>query len=262
MNNNIDEHYHNAVNVYESSSHFILKPYYEEFVMKYLNKLFAFEEYSSSIRIVDLGCGNGSFVNKFISYINPLYIEDCIGVDPYAEWMTVTSAQSNIKKTMCIGAYDFSKIPAQQMNYSHLLMKEMIHHIDSSNLSDIFYGIYEQLCENGKVIIITRPVETNYPFFERIHQFWKITQPPYKNVVLAMKEAGFDVHVEIATLPVTVPKNDWLSFIKNKTWSVFSMCSEKEMNDGLYILNNELLDDVSFDETLIFIVGHKKIITQ
>jgi hypothetical protein len=69
-----------------------------------------------------------------------------------------------------------------------------------------------------------------------------------------MKEVGFDVSVEIATLPITLQKQEWLSFIKNKTWSVFSMCSEQEMNNGLSALHTELEDSIAFDETLIFIV--------
>ena len=106
-------------------------------------------------------------------------------------------------------------------------------------------------------MIISRPVQTKYPFFEKIHHFWKLTQTPYENVVLSMKEAGFDVSVEMTTLPITLQKQDWLSFIKNKTWSVFSMCSEQEMNDGLSMLDTELEDSITFNETLIFIIGNK-----
>jgi 2-polyprenyl-3-methyl-5-hydroxy-6-metoxy-1,4-benzoquinol methylase len=261
MSRDIDIHYQNVVNVYNDDFLFFLKPYYEEWVMNYLNKLFAFNLFSLPIRIVDLGCGNGCFVNKFISHIQSMNnIEECIGIDPYIEWLNVAHEQSNITKTICINANDFSKMPSNEMNYSHLLMKEMIHHVDNNTLPNIFLGIYEQLNNNGRVVIITRPTETNYPFFERIHHLWKLTQTPYENVVLCMKEVGFDVIVEIATLPVTVKKEEWISFIKNKTWSVFSMCSEQELNDGLYMLQTELEDNINFNETLIFIVGHKNII--
>jgi len=261
MSQVIDIHYQNVVNVYNASCLFFLQFSYEEWVMNCLKKLFKFHLYSLPIIIVDLGCGNGCFVNKFISYIKPMNnIETCIGVDPYIEWLNLASTQSNITKTICINANDFSNISQEKMNYSHLLMKEMIHHINNSTLTSVFSGIYKQLNNNGRVIIITRPVETNYPFFERIHYFWKLTQTPYENIVLSMKEAGFDVLVEIATLPVIIEKKDWLSFIKNKTWSVFSMCSEEEMNDGISMLYTELDDSITFNETLIFIVGHKNII--
>jgi ubiquinone/menaquinone biosynthesis C-methylase UbiE len=257
----IDIHYQNAVNVYENDCLFFLQPTYEEWVMKCLNKMFAFQLYSLPVRIVDLGCGNGCFVNKFVSKFKPLNnIEACIGVDPYIKWLNVASTQCNITKTICMNANDFSTMPPQEINYSHLLIKEMIHHIDNSTLPNVFCGIYEQLNNNGRVVIITRPVETNYPFFERIHHFWKLSQTPYENVVLSMKEVGFEVTVEIATLPITLQKWEWLSFIKNKTWSVFSMCSEQEMNNGLFELNKEFEESITFDETLIFIVGHKNII--
>jgi len=258
MNQLIDIHYQNAVNVYEDNCLFFLQSSYEKWVMNCLNRLFKFQTYSLPIRIVDLGCGNGCFTNKFVSQIiSKNTIEECIGVEPYTEWLNVASSQPNITKTICINANDFSKMLPHQMNYSHLLMKEMVHHIDNSILHNVFYGIYNQLINNGRVVIITRPVETNYPFFHCIHNFWKLTQTPYENVVLSMKQIGFNVSVEIATLPVTLQKEEWLQFIKNKTWSVFSMCSEQEMNDGLSALHTELEDSITFDETLIFIVGHK-----
>ena len=261
MSQVIDVHYKNAVNVYEDNCLFFLQSSYEEWVMNCLNTAFAFQLYSLPIRIVDLGCGNGCFVNKFVSHITPMNnIEECIGVDPYMEWLNVASTQCNITKTICKNANDFSTMSPQEMNYSHLSMKEMVHHVDNAILPSVFCGIYKQINNNGRVVIITRPVETSYPFFDRIHHFWKLTQTPYENIVLSMKEAGFDVSVEIATFPVTLQKREWLSFIKNKTWSVFSMCSEQEMNDGLSMLHTELEDSITFNETLIFIVGHKNII--
>jgi len=215
--------------------------------------------------MVDLGCGNGCFANKFTAHIAPTYqIQSCICVDPYPEWLngwgasTYADNNSHITKTLCMNAFDFSQMPQQQMNYSHLLMKEMIHHLDESTLLQFFNGIIDQLDEqqDGTVVIITRPNETNYPFFERIHELWKSTQIPYENVVVHMKNAGFDVSVEMATLPVTLQKQEWISFIEKKTWSVFSMCSEEEMVNGLNQLQNDLDGGtISFLETLIFIVG-------
>ena len=248
----IDLHYQNAVNVYNEKCHFLIQSFYEQWVINCLEKYFSFQLYSP-ISIVDLGCGNGYFVNKFVSHINQ--VKECIGVDPYVEWLPVAKTQPNITQTMCKNANEFSKM--SKMNYSHLLMKEMIHHIDVSTLPDVFNGLYKQLDENGRVVIITRPIETNYPFFDRIQHLWKLTQTPYEVVVSSMKHAGFEVQVEFELLPITVQKKDWLSFIKNKTWSVFSMCTEEEMMDGLYTLNKELEDSFTFNEMLIFIIGHK-----
>ncbi len=250
MSNVLDIHYNKAVNVYNEKCNFLLLPFYEEWVMTHLNNLFSF---NTSIEIVDLGCGNGHFINKFINNNNN--IKSCIGVDPYIEWLNVASTLPNITNTLCLNAYDFSK---QNLRYSYLLMKEMIHHLDNAILPDLFQGIYNQLDNNGKVVIITRPVKTNYPFFNRIHQLWEIQQPPYEHIIEYMKQSGFNVSIEIKTIPITVQKDDWLLFIRNKTWSVFSMCTEQEMNDGLIILNTELDNIITFNETLIFIVGDKK----
>jgi SAM-dependent methyltransferase len=217
--------------------------------MNNLKNCFDFE-LDSSINMIDLGCGNGYFINNFISYIKPIVISSCIGIDPYIEWLSVADKQPNITNTLCISSKDFSN---KQINYTHLLMKEMIHHID--NLTEFFCNIHKQLLYNGKIIIITRPVHTNYPFFNRINELWKIIQIPYEDIVNCIKKAGFNVNVEIKTLPINVTKKDWLTFIKNKTWSTFSMCTEKELNDGLYTLDIELDNNITFNEILIFIIA-------
>lgn len=104
------------------------------------------------------------------------------------------SKQCNIRKTVCINANDFSKIPPEKM----------IHHIDNSELLNVFSVIYQQLNKNGKVVIISLPVQTNYPFLKVFIVFGI----PYENVILCMQESGFNVSVEIKTLPVTLQKLD------------------------------------------------------
>jgi len=228
--------------------------------MRILGQLFSLETYhkivAKPIRLVDLGCGNGRFIDHFVSHSVDSIFEACIGVDPYTECLVVASTQPNITQTMCMSATEFSK--QVELRYSHILMKEMVHHLDVSMLHRVFEGIYAQLDDHGRVVVVTRPVETQYPFFDRIHHHWKTTQTPYEEVVSSMKEAGFAVWVETVTRPITIPKEDWLSFIENQTWSTFSMCSEQEMIDGLSLLRTELDDTVTFDETLIFIMGIKE----
>ena len=51
-------------------------------------------------------------------------------------------------------------------------------------------------------------------------------------MVAAMEDANLQVYVHVAELPVVVTKTAWLSFIRNKTWSEFSMCTEEEMRQG------------------------------
>jgi hypothetical protein len=222
----IDLHYQTAVNVYNDDCHFLLQTFYKDWVINCLKKYFSFQLYSLPIRMVDLGCGNGLFVNNFISQIKSLYrIKECIWVDPYVEWLSVAKTQPNITQTMCVNANEFSKM--SDMNYSHLLMKEMIHHIDISTLPDVFNGIYKQLDEQGRVVIITRPVETNYPFFDKIHHLWKLTQTPYEDVVSSMNQAGFDVQVKIESLPITVQKKIGYHLLKIKL-GVYSVCVQKK----------------------------------
>ena len=45
------------------------------------------------------------------------------------------------------------------MNYSFLLMKEMIHHLAvSRDMQRVFKGVQAQLRDEGVVVVVTRPV--------------------------------------------------------------------------------------------------------
>ena len=258
----LDKHYEKAVKAYDSPDLFFRDPSYESWIMGKLQNHFNFsskKRYGTpNINLfVDLGCGNGRFTNSFVDLLARASVDvSCIGVDPSSELLNVAVQQPRITQTICMNAAKFSSL---EISYSNLLMKEMVHHLPDSDMITVFRGLHRQLQTLGNVVIITRPVETEYPFFERIKQIWRTTQPPHDHVVTAMEAAGFDVHVDVGTFPVLVSKAAWLSFIRNKTWSEFSMCSNEEMDNGLQDLEATFRDfsELKFDETVIFVVGKK-----
>lgn len=275
----LDQHYEKVVKAYDNPDLFFRNPVYEKWMMEesirqlglHLSRscdedplLPTPQQTREMMTLVDCGCGNGRFTNSLVDLIESetLMSVCCVGVDAYPEMLAVSETQRNIHRTLCLDAFTFASLSPDIMRYSHIIMKEMIHHLCASNddLSSYFKNIHGQLEATGTVVIITRPVETDYPFFERIKQIWRTTQPPYDGVAEAMETAGFIVSVQTVELPVKVSKSAWMAFIRNKTWSEFSMCSEAEMEVGLGQLEERFRDqcEVQFNERIIFITGKKE----
>lgn len=226
------------------------------------------------INVVDLGCGNGSFgisVSHLLSQSLNVSIKTYC-VDPSEDMlqqMDNSLRSDDMIENLIMDASTFSNLPPNEINYYFLLMKEMIHHIP--DLESFFAGVYRQMESNKSstsspssssssskcFLIITRPTETFFPFFQRIKDIWRTTQPPVNVIVNAIEKAGFRVTVSEEDYEVSMSKEMWMAFIRNRTWSEFSMCTREEMDAGLQSLDATLKDDepVRFIDRKIFICG-------
>lgn len=271
----LDQHYEKVVKAYDNPDLFFRNPEYDRWMMQETMRQLGLLDHHlrptpapllqrKEMTLVDMGIGNGRFTNSLVDMIQSEAQRPvcCVGVDPYPEMLNVAASQPHIRRTLCLDAFAFASLPPDVINYSHIIMKEMIHHLCAAthDLSPYFENIRGQLDDSGRVVVVTRPVDTDYPFFERIHQIWRTTQPPHETVVTAMEAARLTVTVYKAQLPVRVSTAAWLAFIRNKTWSEFSMCSEGEMAVGLGQLEERFRgqDEIEFNERIIFVTGTKQ----
>merc|ERR1711871_1830429 len=100
--------------------------------------------------------------------------------------------------------------------YDRCLIKEMIHHIDVPALPQFFSGLHRQLSPGGRVVIMTRPRDPDYPFFPACMEAWKDTQEHHGFYTERMEAAGFRVEVETAVFQLTVAKERWMRALRNR----------------------------------------------
>jgi hypothetical protein len=75
----------------------------------------------------------------------------------------------------------------------------------------------------------------------------------------AVAAAGLDVAVHEAVYTATLPKERWFAMVRSRFWSTFAAFDDAGLEDGVAQLQaaHAELDDVTFNDRLIIIVGRK-----
>jgi len=249
-NNN---HYNDISSTY-NSSFFYNSEEYTEWIVQLVKSVFIISDIKDP-KIVDLGCGTANFSKKLAESLN---LKKILCVEPCKDMLGI--AKDNILlETLLMGAIEFSKEISYKNTINHILLKEVIHHIDVENLLNLFLGLHNQLCDNGTLLIITRPQQVEYPFFEKAKTIWKENQISSRIIMELMSSAGFNVTLTCNEYPITLSKTYWLKMIENQFWSTFSLCTKEELRTGINELENKysMEEQLSFNEKLLFIVGKK-----
>eukprot|EP00798_Chlamydomonas_sp_ICE-L_P015260 gene15260-21343_t len=209
---------------------------------------------AESARIVDLGGGTGKFTEAL--QLESGTQKPAICVDAFAEMLKMARVGPRME-TLHMDAVAFSK--SCDIKYTHVLMKELLHHIPLDELPGMFKGIYESLPPGGIALTITRPQEEAYPFFQRAREIWRENQAAPEVLTSAMEAGGFEVEVNMHAYKVQIPKVKWLNMIRGKFWSTFSLCSPVELANGLKELETEFADTdlITFHDLVLFIVARK-----
>ena len=71
---------------------------------------------------------------------------------------------------LLLDASAFAALPPEGMRYSHVLLKEVVHHIPAGEVAPMYAGLYRQLAPGGVAVTITRPQEVDYPLFQRARE--------------------------------------------------------------------------------------------
>lgn len=209
-----------------------------------------------SRRVADLGGGTGNFTAALAARLSLKDGEHIMCVDPFEEMLNLAYEHQPVVQPLLMGAVEFAQT-AQELDC--VVLKEVIHHIPETQWGALFGGIFKQLTAGGVVVIITRPQEVEYPLFPRAAEIWRAHQPPAEPFCAALQDAGFSVHVEMNSYPVQLEKVAWLRMVAGRFWSTFSLCSEKELREGLALLELRHAEDevLSFSDNLVFIIATK-----
>ena len=207
------------------------------------------------LRLVDLGAGTGAFSAALAQAHSNL---DVLAVEPFSAMLSVGQGKyAHLISTRCEDAATFAADGS--MSYDKILLKEMAHHLKSEDRPAVFGGIMRQLTPGGVCVIVTRPQEVGYPFFEAARATWRANQPPVEEFTSCLESAGFVcVEVKEATYPVTMPLAQWLGMVSGRFWSTFSHFSDEQLEAGIAEVEQQWRTDdglVSFKERLLIVTG-------
>ncbi|KAI3426371.1 hypothetical protein D9Q98_008743 [Chlorella vulgaris] len=246
-------HYTDVAVKYESAF-FYSSPDYRDWVMKHLLCHFGLPHEDASI--VDLGGGTGNFTQALA--VTAQARRRVLCVDAFAEMLQQARAHHRVEP-MLADAVEFAQLPPSSMRYSHVLLKELVHHIPEGQVPALYAGLYRQLVPGGTAVTITRPQEVDYPLFSRAREIWAQHQPHHSVFTTAMEAAGFTVELHTHSYQAELPKATWLGMMRDRFWSTFSHCTQQELDQGIAEVETEYAgqDTVKFSDRLLFLVARK-----
>ena len=223
---------------------------------------------SREVMLVDLGAGSGVSGAHVLSDLRRRLggRASLVCVEPYPDLIDheamrracPTGPDDAAATHMCLDAAAFAAGPTKA--YTHILLNQMAHHLVPNHIG-IFKGIYKQIAPRGRMLIVTRPVEIDFPWFERLRSIWRRTQPPVKEFEDAARLAGFqNITTTQHDLPFSVHKRDVYGWIRSRAWSEFSMLSEEEMDLGMAELEDRYKDveTLTFTDRLLLLSGDRE----
>ena len=202
--------------------------------------------------VIDLGGGTGFF--SHILHREANMVQNVVCVDPCAGMLQRARTRPGVS-LLCADALTFAQ--REDMHYDKILIKEAIHHIHQRR--DLFECIRRQLNPGGRLLIITRPQQIEFPFFQAASEAFGRGQPSSDLLKTELETSGFSVSVHQHHYPVEVQKPRWFGMLRERFMSHLTAYSDEQIELGIAEIDEKYRDEetLKFHDTLIFIVGCK-----
>ena len=152
-----------------------------------------------------------------------------------------------------------------RQDIDQILCKELVHHFDEDSRLSLFKGMHDNLTHSSdhtSLLIITRPVEVDYPLWDAARRVWRENQPSSDSIMDDLNRAGFvDVEATMEPYRCKISLEKWQSMVRRRFWSTFSKFSDEELDDGCRAIESERPPDqngeIHFEDQLLFISARK-----
>lgn len=202
--------------------------------------------------VVDLGGGTG--FSAEMMYKKAGLNNDILCVDVCSGMLQEAQNRHGVSP-VCVDAISF--VQRDDIRYNKLLIKEAIHHFPER--VKLFAGVSRQLSPEGKILIVTRPPRTEFPFFEAAHEAFERSQPHYNIFQQELEKVGFDVEVQIRSYPLSFHKTHWFQMLRQRFMSHLVSFTDEQLRIGLSEIEEQYKDAkiLHFSDNLVFITGKK-----
>lgn len=219
---------------------------YKRFVTGHIHRDLALNPLDT---LVDIGGGTGTFTRRLMDESG---VAKAYCVEPSAPMCDEAAKLKNIT-ALCMDAHAFMSTGTP---FSKLLLKEVIHHIDERER--FWQAVYAQLPRSGKLLIITRPREIEFPLFTSAKAAFARNQPPYELFVSQLKKCGFDVDTAIRSHTFNLPKEHWYEMLRHRFMSDLGIFSDDEIEKGIVEIEQRYREEsIDIIDRLVFITATK-----
>lgn len=209
---------------------------------------------SPRLAFADVGGGTGH-VTSALAVAAALALPPLV-VDPSAAMLASASARG-LHVLEC-DALAFAAAPDGEP-FDRILLKEVVHHVPDAQHAALFAGLAARLRPGGRLLVVTRPQEVDYPLWGAARAVWKANQPGEAHLMTAMAAAGLVPCRDEAVYRAQLPAERWHAMVRARFWSTFSAFTDDELEEGVAELRAQSgnADTLTFTDTLLLLGGDK-----
>ena len=107
----------------------------------------------------------------------------------------------------------------------------------------------------GSALIITRPQDIEFPFFDKALEVFAERQISDVDLIKNIEASGLKVSRQIKKIKISLNKNKMINMVENRFMSTFSQFSDQELLIGINEMKEKYKDfsNLVFNDKLIFI---------
>ena len=216
----IQDHYQRLGEDYDS---FLL--YSPEFVRTLTSKMVEMLDLQESDRLVDLGAGTGMYSLDILEQVR--LSPPILAVEPFEEMIRNIPADQRLEPI----AQDATAFAREPREYSKVLMKEMIHHVDEKE--ELFSNLRDHLIGAGRLLLVHVPPRLDYPLFRRALERCETWHADPADLVRTLEKVGFKVERSAVDYPHAIAKDQYFRMVRGQYMSVLTSFSMGEIEEGL-----------------------------
>jgi ubiquinone/menaquinone biosynthesis C-methylase UbiE len=225
-----------------------------------IKRILTIQNIDCTSKVLDLGCGTG----RFSINIQMLTGAKVTGIDNSPKMLEIAEKKYN-KVTWLLD--DLDNLKFQDSCIDLILMSFVVHHL--KNLELLLRKLKSFLNYNGSLIIVTSSHEhiINWPKSLCLDQFSRFIEidlarfPDINYLRELLENIGFKVNIEKFYDETTYKKEEYISMVKKKYISTFSLMTEEEFEVGfrkfLECINSRFSDTIVVKNDFVIIQARK-----
>ena len=217
----VQEHYRRLGEDYDR---FLL--YSPEFVRTLTAKMVAMLDLREDDRLVDLGAGTAMYSLDILQQV-PLRTP-VVAVEPFEEMLRNIPEDPRIEPV----GQDAMAFAREPREYSKVLMKEMIHHVEDR--PELFTNLRDRLAgDDARMLLVHVPPKLDYPLFRRALERCESWHADPDELVRDLEKVGMTVERDALDYRHALPKEHYFRMVRGQYMSVLSSFSAEEIEEGL-----------------------------
>jgi trans-aconitate methyltransferase len=229
--------------------------YGEAFLDWMTREIIAVASITADDRIADVGCGTGLFTRRVLASVKPSAPILCVDpsdamLDQLQEVPGLTRLRASAEVLATATGHD-SPAPLDVIT-----MKEAVHHIPAAERASTLAGLAGLLAPGGRLLVVMLPATLDYPLFDAALRRFEELQPDPADIERHLSEAGLTTSLTYGAFELELPKERYLSMVRERYMSLLSMFDDDEIEDGIAEIEQQHPEPVlRFPDGFAFVLG-------